>query len=82
MEKWQLQDAKNRFSEMVNKALKNGPQVVTRHGVESVVIISVAEYRRLLRPKTNLVSFFKNSPLYNIEIDLSRNKDLPREVVL
>ena len=82
MEKWQLQDAKNRFSEMVNKALKNGPQVVTRHGVESVVIISVAEYRRLLRPKTNLVSFFKNSALYNIEIDLSRNKDLPREVVL
>jgi prevent-host-death family protein len=82
MEKWQLQDAKNRFSEMVNKALKNGPQVVTRHGVESVVIISVAEYRRLSRPKTDLVSFFKESPLYNIQIDLSRKKDRPREVVL
>lgn len=82
MEKWQLQDAKNRFSEMVNKALKNGPQMVTRHGVESVVIISVAEYRRLSRPKTDLVSFFKESPLYNIQIDLSRKKDRPREVVL
>jgi antitoxin Phd len=82
MEKWQLQDAKNRFSEMVNKALKNGPQVVTRHGVESVVIISVAEYRRLSRPKTDLVSFFKESPLYNMQIDLSRKKDRPREVDL
>lgn len=82
MEKWQLQDAKNRFSEVVNKALKNGPQVVTRHGTESVVIISVAEYRRLSCPQTDLVSFFKQSPLYKIRIDLSRNKDRPREVVL
>jgi prevent-host-death family protein len=82
MEKWQIQDAKNRFSEMVNKALKNGPQVVTRHGVESVVIISVAEYRRLLRPNTDLVSFFKESPFYNMQIDLSRKKDRFREVVL
>jgi prevent-host-death family protein len=82
MEKWQLQDAKNRFSEIVNKALKNGPQVVTRHGVESVVIISVAEYRRLSRPKSDLVSFFKESPLYNIQIDSSRKKDRFREVVL
>jgi antitoxin Phd len=82
MEKWQLQDAKNRFSEVVNKALTNGPQVVTRHGTESVVIVSVEEYRRLSRPKTDLVSFFKQSPLYNIQIDFSRNKDRPREVVL
>ena len=82
MEKWQLQDAKNRFSEVVNKALKNGPQVVTRHGTESVVIVSVEEFRRLSRPKTDLVTFFKQSPLYNIQIDLSRNKDRPREVVL
>jgi prevent-host-death family protein len=82
MEKWQLQDAKNRFSEVVNKALKNGPQLVTRHGTESVVIVSVETFRRLSRPKTDLVSFFKQSPLYNIQIDLSRNKDKPREVVL
>lgn len=82
MEKWQIQDAKNRFSEMVNKALKNGPQLVTRHGVESVVIISVAEYQRLLRPKTDLVSFFKESPLHNMQIDLSRKKDRPREADL
>lgn len=79
---WQLQDAKNRFSEVVKKALKNGPQVITRHGTESVVIISIEEYRRLSHPDTDLVSFFKQSPLFNSGIDLSRIKDRPREVVL
>jgi antitoxin Phd len=82
MEKWQLQDAKNRFSEVVNKALKDGPQVVTRHGTESVVIVSIEEFRRLSRPKTDLVSFFKQSPWYDVQIDLSRDKDTPREVIL
>ena len=82
MEKWQLQDAKNRFSEVVNKAIVKGPQVVTRHGKESVVVISVEEYRRLARPRTDLVSFFRRSPLYDAQIDLSRNKDKPRETLL
>lgn len=80
MEKWQLQDAKNRFSEIVKKAVQNGPQMVTRHGTDTVVIMSVDEYCKLKRPKTDLVSFFKTSPLFNIEIDLARNKDYPREV--
>lgn len=80
MKKWQLQDAKNRFSEVVKKARKDGPQIVTRRGTETVVVISIEEYRHLTRPKTNLVSFFRNSPLYDSEIDFSRNKDLPREV--
>ena len=80
MEKWQLQDAKNRFSEIVKKAVQNGPQMVTRHGTDTVVIMSVEEYSKLKRPKTNLVSFFKTSPLFNMKIDLARKKDYPREV--
>ena len=82
MQKWQLQDAKNRFSEVVNTALRKGPQIVTRHGIDSVVIISVDDYRRLSRPKTNLVSFFRKSPLFGVQLDLSRKKDAPREVAL
>jgi prevent-host-death family protein len=82
MDKWQLQDAKNRFSEVVKKAQQNGPQIVTRHGIEAVVVISVDEYRRLLQPQTDLLSFFRKSPLYDIQIDLSRQKDQPREVVI
>ena len=46
---WQLQEAKNHFSEVVNKALEEGPQTVTRHGEEIVVILSKAEYNQLLK---------------------------------
>ncbi len=81
-ESWQLQDAKNRFSEVVEKAVNTGPQIVTKRGIETVVIMSVEEYRRLTSFKTDLVEFFQNSPLKGIELDLDRNKDLPREVDL
>ena len=45
--RWQLQDAKQRFSELIRAALSEGPQVVTRHGEEVVVVIEIAEYHRL-----------------------------------
>jgi prevent-host-death family protein len=79
---WQLQEAKNRFSEVVKKALADGPQMVTRRGVESVVVLSVKEYRKLKRPTTSLVDFFRQSPLGETDIDLSRSKDQAREVEL
>lgn len=80
--KWQLQDAKNRFCELVEKAMSLGPQTVTRRGVEAVVVLSVDEYKKLTRPKSSLVDFFKNSPLREVELDLERDKDLAREVEL
>jgi prevent-host-death family protein len=82
MEHWQLQDAKNRFSEIVNKALRDGPQVVTRHGKKTVVIISVEEYQSLVRPKMNIVDFFQKSPLRGEVLDLTRKKDRARKVVI
>jgi antitoxin Phd len=44
---WQLQDAKSRFSEFLNAALKKGPQVVTRRGVETAVLVPIEEWRRM-----------------------------------
>jgi antitoxin Phd len=44
---WQLQDAKARFSEFLNAALRKGPQVVTRRGVEAAVLVPMDEWRRL-----------------------------------
>ncbi len=49
MSSWQLQDAKARFSEFLNAALKKGPQVVTRRGVETAVLVPIDEWRRLQR---------------------------------
>ena len=47
MPSWQVQDAKARFSEFLETALKEGPQIVTRRGVETAVVLSIEEYRRL-----------------------------------
>jgi antitoxin Phd len=44
---WQVQDAKARFSEFLDETLKNGPQVVTRRGVETAVLVSIEEWRRI-----------------------------------
>ncbi len=80
--RWQLQEAKNRFSEVVEKALSQGPQLVTRRGVETVMVISMEDYEKLTRPKTGIVDFFKNSPLKDVELTLERDKGLDREIEL
>lgn len=79
---WQLQEAKNRFSELVNKVLDEGPQVVTRRGEEVVVIVSNEEYNKLLKSQSSLLEFFRQSPLVGVELDLERDRSFPRETQL
>lgn len=71
---WQLQEAKNKFSEVVEEALKEGPQIITRRGVETVVVLSSAEYRKMLLGKKKLSEFFRQSPLAKVGLDMSRDK--------
>ncbi len=80
--RWKLQDAKNQLSEVVEKACADGPQTITRHGVPTVVVLSIPEYRRLTRGESNLVDFLRKSPLAGVELDLWRARDVPREVEL
>ena len=47
---WPVQDAKARFSEMLDRAIAQGPQLVTRRGVETAVLVPIAEWRRLSEP--------------------------------
>ncbi len=47
MASWQVQDAKARFSELVETTVKKGPQIVTRRGVETVVVVPIEEWNRL-----------------------------------
>ena len=77
---WQLQEAKNKFSEVVNHAQTDGPQEISRHGAKAAVVISFEEYKKLKQRRGSIVDFFRASPLN--EIDLKRVKDLPREVEL
>ncbi len=79
---WQLQDAKNKFSRLVNHAQKHGPQIVTKHGKDAVIVLSIEEYNRLVKPKKNLVRFFQESPLAEENITIERSKEKPREITL
>lgn len=77
---WQLQEAKNKFSEVVNKAINEGPQEITRRGESAVIVLSIKDYKKLTKKKGSLVDFFKNSPL--ADLDLKRAKDLPGDFSL
>ncbi len=79
---WQLQEAKNRLSQLVKKAAEEGPQFISVRGNPAAVVLSVEEYQRLTRPKNRLSDFFKDSPLDDNELDLERSVDLAREVEL
>ncbi len=62
MHSWQLQEAKNRFSEIVDLTLTEGPQLVTRRGSDPVVILAVADYRRLVGDAPNLIDHHLSAP--------------------
>jgi len=78
---WQLQAAKQRFSELVERAQREGPQVVTKHGREAVVVVSAEEYRRLKGADDNLVEFLRSAPDFDL-LDLRRASDRGREPAL
>jgi len=69
---WQLKEAKNKFSRLVEMAQKEGPQIVTKHGKKAVVVLSFEEYQKMISLKVDLVEFFRNSPLKELDIDFSR----------
>ncbi len=80
---WNLHDAKNRFSEVVDKALYEGPQFVARRGREAVVVVSCDAYRTWTNQSgINLAEFFRQSPLAGEDIDLTRDTDTGREIDL
>ena len=78
---WQVQEAKQRFSELVRRAIEEGPQAVTRRGQEVVVVLAATEFRRLIGNKPDFKEFLL-SGLDLSALDLERTSDLPREVEL
>lgn len=75
---WNLADAKNRFSELVNLALTSGPQRVNRRK-DSVIVISLAEYERLKRTRATFKDYLlqgESFDVLNLERDSSASRDL------
>ncbi len=81
---WQLQEAKQRFSELVRRAEREGPQVVTRHGEEVVVVVPAEEWRRVSEgggQKMDFKEFLMSAPDLSV-LDLERPREMPRDVEL
>jgi prevent-host-death family protein len=79
---WQLQDAKNRLSEVVDEAARSGPQIITRRGVEAAVVVSAADWARLSRRRSPLIEVLRRAPRTPGGLDVSRARDTGREVEL
>jgi antitoxin Phd len=74
---WQLQEAKNRLSEVVERALRHGAQTITRHGRPVAVVIAAGAYERLL-PRKKTVSVLRACPERGLKVE--RLQDPPRPV--
>jgi antitoxin Phd len=70
---WQIQEAKARFSEMVERTLKEGPQTVTRHGKPVAVLVPIDQYRRLRTGGKGFKALLASAPMEGIEIRRSRD---------
>lgn len=68
---WQLQEAKQRFSELIRSVEADGPQFVTRHGQEVAVVVSIAEYRHLRDAGQDFKEFLQSAPAVDLEISRS-----------
>ena len=80
---WQVQEAKARFSELVRSAASR-PQTITLHGRPAAIVLSPDEYDRLSARgrKPPLSRFLLDSPLAGVELDLQRDRTLPRDTGL
>jgi prevent-host-death family protein len=78
--RWQIQDAKQRFSELIRTAHADGPQVVTRHGEEIAVVIDIADYRRLKGEISEFKDYLRSGPAFD-DLDLAaRSAERPRGI--
>jgi prevent-host-death family protein len=84
MGSWQVQEAKSRLSEVIERARSEGPQTITKHGKPTAVVLSPEAYQTLQRRKSrpNLVDFLLTSGPKFDEFEIERDRDTGREVDL
>ena len=79
---WTVAEAKAKFSEVIDRAQRSGPQVITRSGRTTVVIVAADEWERKTRRVGNLAEFFGASPLRGSSLKVRRLRDRQRKVEL
>jgi prevent-host-death family protein len=81
MNRWQVQEAKQQLSRVIDRALSQGPQVVTRNGKEVAVVLAVDEYRRLRSDGGAFKRFLQSAPDFDA-LELERPRERARAVDL
>jgi antitoxin Phd len=74
MGSWQLQEAKNKFSEVVETTLTKGPQIITRRGKNTVVVMGYTDYQRTFKPKKSFKELLAEFPALDFP-EIERSKD-------
>ena len=80
--KWQLQEAKGNFSQLIKRAANGNAQTVTVHGKPTAVVVSAEEYARLTRQRTKLSNALLRPDLAVEDLDISRSRDTGRDIEL
>jgi len=78
---WQVQEAKSRFSALLERAQHEGPQTITRHGAERAVLLSAEDYRALVAPRSDFRTYLLHGPKVD-DFRVERDGDVGREIVL
>ena len=79
---WTVAEAKARFSEMIERALAEGPQTITKRGRTAAIVVGAEEWERKTKRAGNLAEFFAASPLRESGLTVRRRKTQPRKVNL
>ncbi len=80
---WSVAEAKTHLSEVIDRAMSDGPQTITRRGRNAVVVVSAEEWARKSRRKETLSEFFQNSPLREEGFVIpERERDWPPDIDL
>ena len=79
---WTVAEAKAKFSEVIKRAMADGPQAITRNGRTAAVIVGADEWQRKTKRVGNLAEFFAQSPLRESGLKIRRLKDRPRKINL
>ncbi len=77
-----VKDAKDNLSEIIRLAESGKPQIIKRHDTEVAVVVSINDWKRSKGKRATLVEVLRNSPLVGLDLDFSRQDDLPREIDL
>lgn len=81
MARWQVQEAKTKLSEVIEEAQNKGPQIITRHGTERAVLLSMADYRALVAHKPKFKEYLLGGPKFD-DFEIEREQDTGREITL